>query len=100
MCTKWVCPTSVKELLIGWRGASLRKIQSIIWEAIPATVFWKIWKLRNDCFFNNCMPRWEAQLELIKVKIAQWVKMNFRNDGYSIHDFVHNVDHITSMGIG
>ena len=38
------------------------------------TVFWTIWKTRNNLIFNNGLASWENVLELIKEKVATQVK--------------------------
>ena len=72
---------------MGFSGLELK-----LWEAIPTTVFWFVWKMRNKLLFNNVIPKWEEEIDLIKTRIAQWVKLKIKGRGYSIHDFVHNLN--------
>lgn len=45
-----------------------------MWKAIPLAVFWSVWKHRNDVIFNMVQPNMEELCDLIKVRVAMWMK--------------------------
>ncbi|XP_028091616.1 uncharacterized protein LOC114291928 [Camellia sinensis] len=86
-----VIPGSVENLLLWWAGGKWRKIEKKIWRAIPLVVMWSIWKCRNECLFRATIPNLEDLCDLIKHRIAFWVKPHLSDLHYSVHDFVFNL---------
>ena len=90
----WVVPRSINDHLDWWWGFKFKRYDRKLWDALPATVFWVIWKMRNECIFNGAQPKWEQCAELVKIRVAVWLKSKCNRIQYSVHDFVHNLDSI------
>ena len=65
---------------------------SNFWIALPLVVFWVIWRMRNDCCFNNVQATWEDMVENVKVYFVQWFKFKFSRVPYLVNDFVYSFD--------
>ena len=52
---------------------------------------WSVWKVRNELKFNGIRPEWGEVIELIKVRVAIWVKYNHKSMVYSVNDIVGNL---------
>lgn len=81
-------PDNVNGLLPWWRGYKWRKFENKIWKAIPMAVMWSLWKTRNDVVFNGKMFQLNELCELIKVRIALWVKSQSKEPPYSVQDII------------
>ena len=46
-------PSSVKETLLGWKGAFVGKKHRAVWNAGPLCLFWSVWKTRSKIAFDN-----------------------------------------------
>lgn len=69
-------------------------MENKIWNAIPFAAFWSIWNMRNDCIFNGKHHVLEEVCELIKIRVALWIKANASELQYSVHDVVENLQQI------
>ncbi|KAG5524988.1 hypothetical protein RHGRI_031613 [Rhododendron griersonianum] len=87
---QWVLPQTVVDLLImWWKGWCLKPKQRVIWDVIPLAVMWAIWNnKRNPYVFENSNPDWVEILELIKIRVALWVKANGGAENYTVDNFV------------
>lgn len=83
---KWVLPPSVSSLFLWWTFQKFNSKAQQIWNCIPLAVLWSLWKFRNEFLFENKTLDWEEVTELIKVRVAFWVKSSLKID-YSINDF-------------
>lgn len=87
--SQWV--SLVNELLHWWFGFKFRKKELRIWNAILIVVVWSLWRHRNECLFRGAQPNLEALFELIKVRVAYWVKNHHIRSMYSFNDFISNL---------
>ncbi|KAL7250351.1 hypothetical protein ACSBR1_012370 [Camellia fascicularis] len=81
----------MNEFLHWWFGFKFRKKELRIWNAIPIAVVWSLWRLKNNCLFRGAQPNFESLSELIKVRVAFWVKNHHIGSMYSFHDFISNL---------
>lgn len=88
---KWVTPGSVEVLLNWWFGMKWEKKELEIWKVIPLVMPWSVWKLRNVCLFKEGNANLARLGELVKVRIALWVKANMKGVTYSVQDVVANL---------
>ncbi|KAL7235779.1 hypothetical protein ACSBR1_019129 [Camellia fascicularis] len=49
---------------------------------------WSIWKHKNECKFTNAQPNFDELQELIKVRVALWIKSKVAGICYSVQGFV------------
>ena len=75
-------------MLIWWQGEKFKDVKRVLWEAIPMAILWTIWNLRNQCIFQGVQPDWEEAQDLIKYRIAFWVKIKSENCHDSMDDLV------------
>ena len=92
-----VLPESICGLFEWWSGFKFRGALKKLWEAIPSTILYSIWKIRNDCRFNSIQPKWEEALDQLKMRLVLWVKDNSGLENYSIQDFIYNLNSIRAL---
>ncbi|KAG5527629.1 hypothetical protein RHGRI_028525 [Rhododendron griersonianum] len=85
---EWVTPPSLGILLQWWIDWSFKPKGKLIWDCIPTTIPWTIWNTRNGCAFKNETSDRKEVVELIKSKIALWVKAKWKSNEYSLNDFI------------
>ena len=83
----------------GGKGLYATKKARIIWNLIPPTIFWYIWKWRNDFLFNGKLIDWDSVGDTVKSKIVIWAKLypKFEND--SFNDLTYNLISVLWGGI-
>lgn len=59
---------------------------NLIWNCIPLATIWTIWNTRNAYVFDNANPDWVEILELIKTRVAPWVKTRGENEQYTVNE--------------
>lgn len=87
---QWVIPPSFPDLLQWWGYHRFKSLAKVTWECIPLAVLWSLWKMRNEFIFQDCPINWEELFELIKIRVAFWIKNSEFTD-YSINDFLFNL---------
>lgn len=48
----------------------------------------------NDCLFNELQPICDDLCELIKFRVAIWMKAHSLGQGYGVDDFVYNIQQV------
>ncbi|XP_028074889.1 uncharacterized protein LOC114277207 [Camellia sinensis] len=94
---QWCIPYSVADLFNWWLSRKLRDFIAKIWRAIPFVVLWSLWKHRNDCVFSNAHPNSVDLWELIKIRLAHWLKASIKDFPFSVSDLVCNWRNIRSF---
>lgn len=95
--TKWVCPPSIADLLCWWFDNSFRNLEKHIWEACFYATIWSIWMTRNGYIFKDATARSEEVVDIIKFRVAMWIKVKFNIRLYSVEDFKSFLDGIRSL---
>lgn len=62
-----------------------------VWRVVFISVVWSLWLYRNDCVFNNTQPDIAALCELIKIRVALWLKTYEKGCCYSVQEIVSNI---------
>lgn len=82
-----MCPYSVLDLANWWFGHGFHNLERHIWEVCLFATLWFLWLVRNDYAFNNASTEpWEVG-DLIKTRVAMWMKAKFDIKVYSVEDF-------------
>ncbi|KAI8015319.1 hypothetical protein LOK49_LG05G02378 [Camellia lanceoleosa] len=89
-----VLPDSVNGVLLWWEGQVVRSKERMIWRGVPLVVLWSIWQHRNAIVFKAAIPSLEELCEVIKVRIALWLKPRFSKHLFSVQDFVLNLKQV------
>lgn len=95
----WVSPLSLKELFQWWRSIRFKNLERLCWLATFYSVIWTIWTCRNDVVFNNKGWAVEDTCELVKTRMAMWIKGKYNTTGDSIEDFKRNLDGVGKVRI-
>lgn len=90
----WVIPGSMDEFLQWWSDIRYKVQMNKIWKVVPLAMLWFVWKLKNECVFNEAKPDFADFTELVKVKAALWAKSNLKELKYSVHDIVYNLKQV------
>lgn len=91
---QWSTPPNLEALFLWWLSCKTKKSLKVIWNCIPFAILWSIWKMRNEFIFQNKPLNWEELADLIKLRVAFWVKTNWKFGDYSINDFIFRLDSI------
>lgn len=72
-----------------------------IWRKIFGKCFfatlWSLWLVRNDYVFNNASTQvWEVG-DLVKTRVAMWIKVKFDIKVYTVEDFKVFLDGIRKV---
>ena len=76
---KGAFPGAVEGILHWWDRVALNRKEIWIWKVIPLAVIWSLWKLRNECIFKSVSPTLVDLCELIKIRVALWLKHRFKD---------------------
>lgn len=96
---EWVCPPDLITLSLFWFSSPFKNLEKKCWESCFYAVIWSIWKARNDLIFNNKASTWEEITELVKIRVALWIKGLNDLRIYSVNDFLGNLDAIRRIKI-
>lgn len=66
----------------------------MFWRSVPLVTLWSIWKLRNECVFNKAKADVEVLFELIKTRLALWLRSSSKEWQYPVSDFIYNLNQI------
>lgn len=91
---KWSTPRDINSLFRWWIGFKHKPNVQMIWDCIPPATLWSIWKLRNEHIFQGKSLNWEELVELIKIRVALWIRPKWEHKEYSINDFIFNLSSI------
>ncbi|KAI8562137.1 hypothetical protein RHMOL_Rhmol03G0011400 [Rhododendron molle] len=70
-----------------WFDNSFRNLERHVWEVTFFASLWSLWLARNDIIFNNVSRSASEVGELIKTRVAMWIKAKFDIKIYSVEDF-------------
>lgn len=84
-------PGSVEGIILWWDGEYFSRKERRIWQGVPLVVLWSLWKLRNEVVFNASTPIFSEVCEVIKVRVAAWLKHLFTEHKFTVQDFVVNL---------
>ena len=106
-CARWVGPFGVRlwdggdcigwfqivfsTYILGGLVSNLMDGWAKLWTAVPNTIIWVLWKTRNEIVVKDIKPNWVQIVELVKVKLAIWVRYSCRELKVSVHDLMRNL---------
>ncbi|KAI8556027.1 hypothetical protein RHMOL_Rhmol05G0221000 [Rhododendron molle] len=73
---------------------SFRNLEKHIWEACFYATIWSIWLTRNGYIFKVAVARSEEVVDIIKFRVAMWIKVKFNMRLCSVEDFKRYLDGI------
>ncbi|KAI8534606.1 hypothetical protein RHMOL_Rhmol10G0103500 [Rhododendron molle] len=94
---QWVCPSSLAEVALWWFGNKFRNLEKHIREVCFFATLWSIWLTRNGCIFNGATTRASEVVDLIKTRVAMWMKAKFDIKIYTVEDFKGYLDGIRKV---
>lgn len=95
----WVCPGSIPSLISLWLNGKKRSLKQVCWSACFFATIWSIWLARNDLIFNNKALIIAETVDLIKTRVASWIKANYDLQAFSVEFFKLNLSVIISLKI-
>lgn len=95
----WACPGSLGDLMLWWFSSNFKNLETFCWEACFYAVLWSIWLARNEITFNNSSMEAEEVLELVKTRMAFWIKGKYDIKDYSVEDFVRCLEGIRRIKV-
>lgn len=72
---------------------------SKIWKDYLYATFWSIWLCRNESVFKNKVWELDEDIDVIKTRMAIWIKGKFGVKDYSIDDFKRCLNGIRKVRI-
>ncbi|KAG5541486.1 hypothetical protein RHGRI_021344 [Rhododendron griersonianum] len=78
---------------------NFKNLEKACWQATFFATLWTLWLCRNDKVFNN--KTWEVDdiLDLVKTRVALWIKGSFNLHHYSVQDFKWNLEGIRKVKV-
>ena len=84
-------PSKIDETLFGWEMAGVRATNRERWRMIPASIWWTIWRERNErCFENRNNNLQEVKLKSILL-FCFWYTNVYSNETESIIDVLGSI---------
>lgn len=96
---RWVCPPSLEDLALWWFDSRLKNLEKHLWEATFYATLWSLWLVRNDYVFNNATTSIREVGELVKTRVAMWMKSKFEIKLYTVEEFKGFLDGIRKLRI-
>ena len=84
----WVFPKSVSKTLISWCDTCVGKRRKKAWMAAPLTLFWTIWRERNNIAFENREFSAQRMKALFLCNYWSGTNMYLTNRSRSLIDFL------------
>ncbi|XP_058211464.1 uncharacterized protein LOC131323632 [Rhododendron vialii] len=93
----WVCPKLISDLALWWFDIGFRNLEKNVWEATFYATLWSLWLVRNDYVFNSATTSFEVVGDLVKTRVAMWMKTKFTIKIYSVEEFKVFLDGIHKL---
>lgn len=94
---RWVCPQSLEALFTWWFDNRFRNLENHLWETTFFAIIWSLWLARNDYVFNNASTGVGQVGEVIKTRVAMWIKVKFDIKVYTVEDFKGFLDGVRKV---
>ena len=78
-------------------NSTMIEVEKCCWEAIFYATIWSIWKARNNLIFSATPAVKREIFDLIKFRVAFWVKVRCNLKDYSITDIYRNLQGIRKL---
>lgn len=96
----WVRPENFTNLMEEWWfSTKIVNLEKQIWDASLFAIVWSIWKVRNDAVFRNFNQEWSEVCDLVKTRIAFWIKSKHSIKEYSVEDFKQSLDRVRRLRV-
>lgn len=95
----WVCPTNLFDLLCWWFSNKFKYVEKGYWEICFYAVVWSIWLERNQIIFRNKAYEEGLLVEIIKTKVAVWLKACYDLKEYSVEDTKRSIQSIRKLKV-
>lgn len=95
-------PASVDGVLQFWAGFSGNSFERKVWNVVPIASLWSILKHWNEVLFSNLQPDLYGLCDIIKTRVAMWVRASESRLPFSVNDFLFNLQQIkfSRKGVG
>ena len=91
MGVSWVQPWKVKDVLIGWRRRMKKCLAFGVWNLIPLTIWWSVWKERNRRIFEGKdLSLHDFKLYFLRI-LYSWSQALVDSANMTFVDFVDNL---------
>ncbi|KAI8531880.1 hypothetical protein RHMOL_Rhmol11G0170300 [Rhododendron molle] len=96
---RWVCPPSLEDLALWWFDSRFKNLEKHLREATFYATLWSLWLVRNDYVFKNATTCMREVGELVKTRVAMWMKSKFEITLYTVEEFKGFLDGIRKLRI-
>lgn len=84
---------TVLEVLKNWKSCHLSSQAKELWDRLPASITWSLWKKCNARTFEGIQKRSEAIITEIKIQTIHWASVHPSMQGVAINDGIVNWSH-------